>query len=481
METKDLNLENGNDLAAEVVAKESNDEKEMKSVEDFQNFIKENNIKTPGEFKRRFKKVYLHAAKLKIKGFLEYPIYDYLGNFLEYGPERSKSYNTLEQFEKFISQKNIKSPLELFNRFCKMYIKASKLGLLPHLFNNFINDAIVIQEFLDTYKIGNPTEFKIRYYTHYRIVKNLPEIFNNLNYENSLPDYTMYNTLDDINKFILDNNIQCPTELSEKANGLYQRAKKLGFSSKLTYPARKEECYDNYLTIEDFQKYIDDHPEIDSPTKFSKLKPGLYSRAVDMKLAFYLNYSNRQYISKILGFDTIEDYNNFLKDKPEIQTISEFRRDYLSLYRRAQRLGFIESINLYQDSDSKGEALVKEILTEAKINWEDEKTFPWLKYIGYQRLDFWLPDLNIAIEVQGEQHFIPIFEMNQRISFEEQRKMDLNKYNLCKKYNIPILYFANIIKGWRDPNEINNFFAPVKILTKENLLNEIENFANRML
>lgn len=48
---------------------------------------------------------------------------------------------------------------------------------------------------------------------------------------------------------------------------------------------------------------------------------------------------------------------------------------------------------------------VMQILNDLSIEFETQKTFDWLKYEHKQRLDFFLPKYNIAIECQGEQHF----------------------------------------------------------------------------
>lgn len=56
-------------------------------------------------------------------------------------------------------------------------------------------------------------------------------------------------------------------------------------------------------------------------------------------------------------------------------------------------------------NESHNEQLITKILNENNIKFEREKKFDWL---NNQRLDFYLPDYNIAIECQGEFHFQPI-------------------------------------------------------------------------
>lgn len=95
----------------------------------------------------------------------------------------------------------------------------------------------------------------------------------------------------------------------------------------------------------------------------------------------------------------------------------------------------------------------------------------WLKNISYLKLDFYIPDYNIAIECQGEQHFRPINWFGGEETFKSQRERDLLKYNLCKEHGITILYYTNV------PKSKINFFAPVYTDINE-LLNEIKKYIN---
>jgi hypothetical protein len=70
--------------------------------------------------------------------------------------------------------------------------------------------------------------------------------------------------------------------------------------------------------------------------------------------------------------------------------------------------------------------------------FEREKKFDWLKYKRNLRLDFFDNELNIAIECQGEQHFL-----NRGIykNLENNILKDRVKYDLCKSNNIEIIYY----------------------------------------
>lgn len=106
------------------------------------------------------------------------------------------------------------------------------------------------------------------------------------------------------------------------------------------------------------------------------------------------------------------------------------------------------------------------ILDKEQIIYNEQKTFDWLKYRQRQYLDFYLPDYNVAIECQGEQHFKPVdFSHKKDINNAEKRfilnqKRDENKRKLCEKHNIHIYYIIyneNINKRINDIlNEIKN-------------------------
>ena len=68
-------------------------------------------------------------------------------------------------------------------------------------------------------------------------------------------------------------------------------------------------------------------------------------------------------------------------------------------------------------------------------------------YLEGQLLDFYLPEKNIGIECQGEQHFIPVDFGNKGhiFSYKQYQKniiRDDNKLNMCHKENITILYYV---------------------------------------
>lgn len=88
---------------------------------------------------------------------------------------------------------------------------------------------------------------------------------------------------------------------------------------------------------------------------------------------------------------------------------------------------------------SKLETKVAILLKEANIKYEREKTYSDLK-MGKFRYDFYLPDLNIIIEVNGQQHYYEVW--GGRAGLLKQQENDRKKisYALANKiimYSIP--------------------------------------------
>jgi len=119
--------------------------------------------------------------------------------------------------------------------------------------------------------------------------------------------------------------------------------------------------------------------------------------------------------------------------------------------------------------ESKLEIFIENILKKLDISYIREYKSDWLKL---QSLDFYLPDHSIAIECQGDQHFIPIDFGNKGEEhiikvFEKIKERDKIKYDLCKKNNIKIIYFTNNSKF-----TYQNYLDEI-ISTEQDLLNKI--------
>lgn len=78
-------------------------------------------------------------------------------------------------------------------------------------------------------------------------------------------------------------------------------------------------------------------------------------------------------------------------------------------------------------------------------------------------MDFFLPQLNVAIECQGKQHFKPIKLFGGKEEYEKIKERDERKRQLCEKHGIKLLYYSNLKMNF-----------PYKVYTnKEDLLKEV--------
>lgn len=77
------------------------------------------------------------------------------------------------------------------------------------------------------------------------------------------------------------------------------------------------------------------------------------------------------------------------------------------------------------------------LLKQNDIIFEAQKRFDWL---GKQSLDFYLPQYNIAIECQGEQHYNPIKYIGGEEKLRIITERDNRKKTLCESNGIKIFY-----------------------------------------
>lgn len=83
-----------------------------------------------------------------------------------------------------------------------------------------------------------------------------------------------------------------------------------------------------------------------------------------------------------------------------------------------------------------GEKIIKDFLIENNINFQREFIFKDLKNKGYLRFDFYLPELNTAIEFQGEQHYVPREYWGGQKYLEILKENDNLKREYCLKNSI---------------------------------------------
>lgn len=86
--------------------------------------------------------------------------------------------------------------------------------------------------------------------------------------------------------------------------------------------------------------------------------------------------------------------------------------------------------------ESTGELKTKEYLESLNVNYIYQAK---LSFLSQQSYDFYLPDLNIAIEYNGKQHYEPIEVFGGESAFEKQVERDKRKERISKENNIKLL------------------------------------------
>lgn len=83
---------------------------------------------------------------------------------------------------------------------------------------------------------------------------------------------------------------------------------------------------------------------------------------------------------------------------------------------------------------------VRLMLDSHNVKYKRQQGYQWL---GLQRLDFYLPNSNIAIECQGEQHFTSVkyFGGEKKLTIALNR--DQTKYQRCKDNGIKLIYISS--------------------------------------
>ena len=96
---------------------------------------------------------------------------------------------------------------------------------------------------------------------------------------------------------------------------------------------------------------------------------------------------------------------------------------------------------------SKLEDGLREFLRKNNFTFVEQKTFNGLKYKKKLRFDFYLPEYNVAIECQGEQHYVNVnfgnsTKNNSNKKFDEQKERDELKKKYCEDNGILLLFFS---------------------------------------
>ncbi|BBE37279.1 hypothetical protein PHIM1EF22_0060 [Enterococcus phage phiM1EF22] len=118
---------------------------------------------------------------------------------------------------------------------------------------------------------------------------------------------------------------------------------------------------------------------------------------------------------------------------------------------------FINGTRCPRCKDSKGEAHIRKFLTDNNIEFIQQKKFNDLQVVKQLSYDFYLPELNILIEFQGEQHYKPIDFFGGSDKFKCQQEHDKLKRDYAKHNGIGFIE----VKYTKDTyKKVANYLAP---------------------
>jgi hypothetical protein len=158
--------------------------------------------------------------------------------------------------------------------------------------------------------------------------------------------------------------------------------------------------------------------KIESKTKMSSNNSEFIQKCILLNKNIYYSFDKIEYINnKIKVIITCKKHGDFLV-KP----------NYFLLDRGCSKC-----------SRSKGETRVSEVLNKLNINFNVQKTFEACVNVRKLEFDFYLPDYNVCIEFDGQQHFKPIKRFGGDVEFKNVKKRDEIKNKYCLENNIKLI------------------------------------------
>lgn len=259
----------------------------LSTYEDFKNFIGKNSIKSRKDFYRRFNNKYNEFRKLS-KEQKDTLLPKKVEKTLYSIPK------TVKEFIEFCKSNNITKRTELALKYQAVYKKFRNLSkkeqdqilslkIEPYLsvfetledFQNYIDQSCI-----ETYKDFRKLHKSI-YERYLSLRKNWTSSELKFKKDLIVSKHRDLNTLEDFQKFIDDNNIQTKTELREKYKSVSSRFFKIIPKEErcnLKFPKELHHYFYNELsTLEDFQKFINDN-RILRPIDFKSRFPKEYDR-----------------------------------------------------------------------------------------------------------------------------------------------------------------------------------------------------------
>lgn len=311
------------------------------------------------------------------------------------------------------------------------------------------------QNYVNSHGYNSWSDF---YYSGDPALNRMKDFIKDIKFKNARKKYNtnLYNTIEKCQEFVdshkditMINDLRKSNDpeyhsvyLSIKNNKWYDDVK---FSNK----DLGRNKYDNLNTVEDFQSFIDSKDDIHSERDFRLKYPKEYSKATNIgnicgNLKFEFRHRKPKDNTKYNSIDEIQALIN----SAGYLTIWEFKKRNHNAWTQHFALQKKDNKSLvfrYVSTGSKYEDNFVLALQMYGICYIPQYTFKgFIKNNGHYRYDFYLPDKNVIIEVNGEQHFgNNPDEFSPRFNVIEEQENDKIKYEYATdKEHIPVYYFT---------------------------------------
>lgn len=222
----------------------------------------------------------------------------------------------------------------------------------------------------------------------------------------------------------------CKANTLSVKNREYSKEYVAGFIDGLGYDWLNSDQYQNASSIIEYKCRVCGHV---GRANFTALKNGRRCRGcsiykkkdTDEYRKYVSDTTNGEYV--LIGkYVTCKDKTSFRHN--ECGRIFEMTPDDFS---RGNRCPFC--------LESHGEKAIASALDNAGIAYQREYRFADCRNKRPLPFDFYLPDYNVVIEFQGEQHYRPVDFWGGKEAFEYRKRNDFIKADYCKSNNIPLI------------------------------------------
>ena len=305
--------------------------------------------------------------------------------------------------------------------------------------------------------------------------KSNPEIEDYLKWIAPISHPELFESAEVFQEFIDTNEIKNEGQLQEKFPGIHRNYKlnRGGFKDKIVWKSPKFEW--KQMTVDELQKFVDDNNVLnryDLSKRFPKLAK--HSRSSGWgKILDSVVFPVETTYGRWDKYNSVSDFQKFINEN-NITNKKNFNTRFRGLWQRARNRNFLNDLKFCGDPvyDSVWEKNIVELLKDKLPKEVDIQTHIILTECidkAPLELDILIrfKETKIAIEIQGPYHFNTVFNRNEKYILN--RKHDIQKHRYFSKLNMPILYFSY------NEDLIKEFGYPYYIILKEDeLLKDIK-------